>query len=253
MRINPSIRRCPLLAAAAAPLLPQAGRAATLQGWALNTPQCAGIPDVAPAPDGGDWFSARRSGHLGWFDPKSVRTELVALGLGSSPHGVIQGPDGAAWLTDGDLQALVRVSRPQREVKRFDLPAATPYAKLTTCAFDAAGDLWFTGQSGVVGRGALKTGVVTVKDAPGGRGPYGICATPPVDHPRTDAVCGDERDIVWISEWASHSTFSFDPERECSERHVMPRDGAQVRQIPGRKGEVWLPGSGTEHIAVIRS
>ncbi len=30
-----------------------------------------GIHDVAPAPDGGVWFSAQRSGHLGWFDPKS--------------------------------------------------------------------------------------------------------------------------------------------------------------------------------------
>ena len=299
--------------------------APTMQSWPLQTPQRTGIHDVAPAPDGGVWFTAQRSGHLGWFDPKSGRTELVALGRGSSPHGVIQGPDGAAWITDGGLQAIVRVGWPQREVRRFDLPAGTPYANLNTCAFDGGGDLWFTGQSGVVGKVAVKTGVVTVKDAPGGRGPYGICSTPkgdvwwcslagstiaridlksgdsqvvqpptagqgarrvwsdsrgriwvaewvsgqlsmhdpasgqwrawkpPVDNPRTYAVYVDERDIVWISEWASNSTFSFDPARERFERHAMPRDGANVRQILGRKGEVWLPESGTEHIAVIRS
>jgi hypothetical protein len=44
---------------------------------------------VAPAPDGGVWFTAQASGHLGWFDPKSGRTELIPLGTGSAPHGVI--------------------------------------------------------------------------------------------------------------------------------------------------------------------
>lgn len=320
-----AIGRRPLLGAAAAALLPGPARAGTLQGWPLATPQRTGIHDVAPAPDGGVWFSAQRSGHLGWFDPRSGRSELIALGRGSSPHGVIQGPDGAAWLTDGGLQALVRVSWPQREVRRFDLPAGTPYANLNTCAFDGAGDLWFTGQSGVVGKLAPKTGVVTLQQAPGGRGPYGICATPrgevwwcslagsfiaridprsgvsvvvqpptpgqgarrvwsdsrgriwvaewmsgqlsmhdpvsgawrawkpPVDTPRTYAVYVDDRDIVWISEWSSNAIFSFDPVRERFERYAMPREGANVRQILGRQGQVWLPESGTEHISVIRS
>ena len=36
----------------------------------LATAQRTGIHDVAPAPDGGVWFSAQRSGHLGWFDPE---------------------------------------------------------------------------------------------------------------------------------------------------------------------------------------
>ena len=44
--------------------------------------------------------------------------------------------------------------------------------------FDGDGDLWFTGQSGVVGKVAVKSGAVTLKEAPRGRGPYGICATP---------------------------------------------------------------------------
>src|SRR5258706_5449280 len=63
--------------------LPRSVQAAALQSWPLATPRPTGIHDVAPAPDGGVWFSAQRSGHLGWFDPKSGRTELVALGGGS--------------------------------------------------------------------------------------------------------------------------------------------------------------------------
>ena len=55
---------------------------------------------------------------------------------------------------------------------------AGAWANLNTATFDGEGDLWFTGQSGVVGKLAVKTGVVTVNDAPRGRGPYGICTTP---------------------------------------------------------------------------
>ena len=68
------------------------------------------------------WFIAQRSGHLGYFDPKSGQTELIALGARSSPHGVIAGPDQAAWITDSSMQAIVRVGWPDRSVRVFALP-----------------------------------------------------------------------------------------------------------------------------------
>src|SRR3954463_4607851 len=116
------IHRRALLIATAAASLPLAARAATTQSWPLKTPRRTGIHDIAPAPDGGVWFTAQASGHLGWFDPRSGRVELVALGSGSSPHGVIQGPDKAAWITDGGQNAIVRVGWPSREVKVMPLP-----------------------------------------------------------------------------------------------------------------------------------
>src|SRR5690606_3145882 len=112
---------------------------ARMQSWPLDAPQRTGIHDVAPAPDGGVWFSAQRSGHLGWFDPGAARTELIALGDESSPHGVIQGPDKAAWITDSGQNAIVRVGWPEREVRRFHLPKGMGYANLNTCAFDGDG------------------------------------------------------------------------------------------------------------------
>ena len=315
----------------APPALAQATTATTgtgkLQSWKLATSRRTGIHDLAPASDGGVWFTAQASGHLGWIDPKTGRTELIALGAGSSPHGVIQGPDKAAWVTDSGQNAIVQVSWPARAVRSFPLPEGTPYTNLNTCAFDGDGDLWFTGQSGYVGKVAVKTGQVSVRSSPKGRGPYGICATPagdvwwcslagsfvarvdrrtgestvvepptpnqgarrvwsdrrgriwvsewnsgnlsvhdpvatttasrwrtwklPGNEPRAYAVYVDERDVVWVSEWANNTTVSFDPRTEKFERYPMPRDSANVRQILGRPGEVWLPESGTEHISVI--
>src|SRR6187455_2335594 len=143
----------------------------TMRSWPLVTARRTGIHDVAPAPDGGVWFTAQASGHLGYFDPKAGGTELIPLGSGSSPHGVIQGPDKAAWITDGGQNAIVRVGWPDRKVQVHPLPQGSAYANLNTLAFDGDGDLWFTGQGGYVGKFAVKTGQVTVKDAPRGAGP----------------------------------------------------------------------------------
>ena len=45
----------------------------------------------------------------------------VELGEGSAPHGVIVGPDGAAWVTDGGLNAIVRVDHATLAIKRYPL------------------------------------------------------------------------------------------------------------------------------------
>ena len=239
---NQPSRRTTLGALSAALLWPGAGRAQApgatrLQSWPLNTPRTTGIHDLAPAPDGGVWFSAQRSGHLGWFDPRAGKTELISLGSGSSPHGVIAGPDGAAWLTDGGQNAIARVSWPAREVKLFPLPAGTPNANLNTCAFDGDGDLWFTGQSGYVGKLAVRTGRVSVKESPRGRGPYGICATP--------------KGEVW---WCSLAgSFIAQIDRKAGESRIVepptPRQGAR-RVWSDSRGRIWVSEWNSGHLSM---
>ena len=243
--MNPVSRRDALGALGAGTLslalpFPALAQASRMQSWPLGTPRRTGIHDVAPAPDGGVWFSAQASGHLGWFDPARGATELVKLPGASSPHGVIQGPDKAAWLTDCGAQAIERVSWPDRAVRSYPLPEGTPYANLNTCAFDGDGDLWFTGQSGVVGKVAVRTGKVSVWDAPKGRGPYGICATPrgeiwwcslagsfiahidrrsgesrvvepPTPKQGARRVWSDSGGRIWVSEWLSGNLSMHDP------------------------------------------
>ena len=229
------------------------GSAGKLQSWKLATSRRTGIHDLAPAPDGGVWFTAQASGHLGWFEPKTGRTELVALGNGSAPHGVIQGPDKAAWITDGGQNAIARVAWPDRAVQLFSLPKGSAYANLNTCAFDGDGDLWFTGQAGFVGRLAVKTGEVTVKPSPRGRGPYGICGTPSgdvwwcslagsfiarIDRKTGDSVVvepptasqgarrvwSDSRGRIWVSEWNSGNLSLHDPATSTWKTWKLPGD-----------------------------
>jgi virginiamycin B lyase len=271
--MNPITRRDAVATLAAWPWLPlaRAARAAPgMQSWPLATPRPTGIHDVAPAPDGGVWFTAQRSGHLGWFDPGTGKTELVPLGPGSAPHGVIQGPDKAAWITDGGQGAIVRVGWPDRAVRLFPLPDGTPYANLNTATFDHEGDLWFTGQSGVVGRLATKTGTVTVKPSPKGRGPYGICTTPRgevwwcslagsfiarIDRRTGDStvvapptrdqgarrVWSDSHGRIWVSEWMTGQLSVHDPAKNSWRSWKLPGDSPRTYAVyVDERDKVWV-------------
>jgi virginiamycin B lyase len=281
--------------------------------------------DVAPARDGGVWYTAQHSGALGWLNPKTGATRHVPLGEGSAPHGVIVGPDGAPWITDGGLNAIVRVDPRTRRVRRFPLPSRGAFANLNTATFDRRGVLWFTGQSGLFGRLDPKVGRVRVFAAPRGAGPYGIATTPrggvyyaslagsylgridirtgratvlqpptrgqgarrvwsdsrsrlwisewnagklamydparrrwrewrpPGRNPQPYAVYVDERDFVWLTDFGANAIVRFDPRTNRFTPIRLKSSPANVRQLLGRRGELWGAESGVDKLVVVRS
>jgi virginiamycin B lyase len=220
-------------------LLAFAAAAAEVRSY--DVPKGARPHDVAPDPRPGGpvWYTAQGQGALGRLDPASGKTEQIALGAGSAPHGVIVGPDGAPWVTDGGLEAIVRVDPATRAVTRYPLPAST-HANLNTATFDKAGHLWFTGQAGWYGRLDPASGKLEAWRAPRGTGPYGIATTPagevyyaslagshiaridlataraiPIDPPTREQgarrIWSDSRGRLWISEWFSGQLSMYDP------------------------------------------
>jgi len=237
MRLPAALLLCALLILTALP--PGWGQPAPgLQEFTV--PQGTRPHDVAPAPDGGVWYSAQGSGDLGYLDPRTGQTRHIKLGEGSAPHGVIVGPDGAPWITDGGLNAIVRVDPVTGAVRRFPLPADRPRANLNTATFDRRGIHWFTGQNGIYGRLDPATGQVQVYDAPRGRGPYGIATAPdgnvyyaslagnhiaridlisgqatvlepPTPGQGARRVWSDSRNRVWVSAWNTGQVSVYDP------------------------------------------
>lgn len=234
-----------------------------------DLPPRSGPHDVAPAPDGTVWYTAQHAGKLGRLDPATGKVDEIALGSGSRPHGVIVGPDGAAWVTDSGLNAILRVDPATRAVRVFALPAGTPYTNMNTAAFDGAGVLWWTGQAGYYGSVDPKTGVTRVFEAPRGRGPYGITATPkgeiyyvslagshlaridtasgtatviepPTPRQGARRVWSDSKGRLWISEWISGQVSMYDPSSR-QWKAWKPSERAQMYSVwVDERDQVWL-------------
>jgi virginiamycin B lyase len=182
------------------------------------------------------------------------------LGAGSAPHGVIVGPDGAPWITDGGLNAIVRVDPVTSEVTVYPLPADRPGANLSTAAFDRIGRIWFTGQSGVYGVLDPESGEMSVYDAPRGRGPYGITATadgeiyysslagsyigavdletgsvavldPPTSGAGARRVWSDSRGRLWVSQWNAGQVAVYDPSSDAWREWRLPGDAPMAYAV----------------------
>lgn len=280
--------------------------------------------DVAATPlrGGPVYYTAQSTGRLGVLDPKTGRFEEIALGPRSAPHGVIVGPDGAAWITDGGQNAIVRFDPKSRQIRTWPLPHDAAGANLNTATFDQSGRIWFTGQSGVYGRLDPASGDMRVWQAPRGPGPYGITTTPggeiyfaslagsyiahvdtktgeaTVIEPPTRgqgarrvwsdsrgriwvsywntgqvgsydpatrgwrewklpgnahayAIWIDDKDKVWLSDWSTNAIVRFDPASEQFESFPSDRDRADVRQMLGRRGELWGAESGLDRLVMI--
>jgi virginiamycin B lyase len=235
--------------------------------------------DVAPAPDGGVWYTGQGSGDLGHLTPGTGRTKHIKLGDGAAPHGVIVGPDGAPWITDGGLNAIVRVDPRTDEVRRFPLPAERGRANLNTATFDRRGVLWFTGQAGVYGRLDPRTGRLEVWDAPRGRGPYGIATTPdgnvyyaslagnhiarvnldtgaatviepPTPQQGARRVWSDSRNRIWVSEWNSGQLSLYDPSTDRWRAWKLPGQRPLAYSVyVDDKDMVWVSDFGANAMA----
>jgi streptogramin lyase len=72
--------------------------------------------------------------------------------------------------------------------------------------------------------------------------------------PHAYAVYVDGADMVWVSDFGLDAVLRFDP---ATERFTATYPGsgpdANVRQISGREGQVFLPESGRDRVAVVRT
>ncbi len=192
------------LAVAAAPITGTAGAPSYFDVSHGSHPH-----DVAAAPGRGApvYYTAQMTGKLGILDPRSGRFDEIALGPHSAPHGVIVGPDGAAWVTDGGQNAIVRVDALTHALKVWPLPDSGN-VDLNTLTFDHQGKVWFTGQNGYYGRLDPASSRSSCGRRPG-------AAVPMASRPRPPARCITRR---WPATTSRTSTLRPAPQRSSSRR-----------------------------------
>jgi virginiamycin B lyase len=227
--------------------------------------------DVAASPQAGGpvYYTAQATGMLGVLDAASGRDTQIPLGTGSAPHGVVVGPDGAAWITDGGQNAILRVDPKTHAITRWPLPESAADANLNTLSFDRRGRVWFTGQSGFYGRLDSASGAMRVWRAPRGAGPYGMTMTPSGDvyyaslagnyiaridvdtghatviEPPTRGqgarrVWADSKGGVWVSFWNTGQVARYDPAARTWREWSLPGHAHAYAVWVDQEDRVWL-------------
>ena len=221
------------------------------------------------------WYTAQSSGELGRLNATTGETSHIFLGEGSAPHGVIVGPDGAPWITDGGLNAIIRVNPFTENVTVYPLPQSVGYANLNTATFDKNGTLWFTGQSGIYGRLFPSTGAIEIFNAPKGPGPYGITTTPngsvyyaslagnyiglvdtktgkvtvlepPTPDQGSRRVWSDSDGNIWVSEWSAGQLGMYNPQTDQWKEWKLPGDNPKPYAVyVDTKDKVWISDFGS--------
>ena len=236
----------------------------------FNVRPGSGSRDVACNADGTVWFCGQRDGTLNLLDPRDGGLKVIGLGPGAAPHGVVVGPDGAAWVTEGGQNAIARVDAKDHRVQLWKLNGGPANANLNTPVFDKSGTLWFTGQGGALGRFDPKTEKMQVWDAPRGYGPYGIALTPqgtvwyvslagnylaqidlasgtprivepPTPQQGARRVWSDSQGRLWISEWNSGNVSMHDPRDGSWKKWKLPGDKPRCYSVyVDDRDAVWL-------------
>jgi virginiamycin B lyase len=208
-----------------------------VQVWKL--PEATGYANLNTGAFDGDgihWFTGQ-SGIYGRIDPKTGEMRVWKDPEGRGPYGIAATPSGDIYYVSLAGSHLARIDRTTGQATIIEPP--TPNQGARRVWSDSKGNLWVSEwNSGQLSRYTPATGAWGSWRLPG-------------EEPKAYAVYVDDRDVVWVSDFGSNTTYAFEPATGRWTPYPGSGDGANVRQILGRPGEVYLPESGTNRIMVV--
>jgi virginiamycin B lyase len=184
------------------------------------------------------WFTGQ-NGIYGRLDPTTSAIAVFDAPRGTGPYGIATTPDGQVFFASLAGNYLGQIDRETGAVTVLEPPVPRQGARRVWS--DSHSALWITGwNSGDLFRYDSRTKGWARWHLPG-------------DGPQPYAVYVDETDAVWVSDWGTNAILRFDPKTEKFESFALPDRYAGVRQLAGRKGEVWGAESGADKLFVLRA
>ena len=184
------------------------------------------------------WFTGQ-NGVYGRLDPKSGAITVFDAARGVGPYGIATTPDGQVFYVSLAGSYLGRIDLETGKAEVLEPPVKRAGTRRVWS--DSHGALWITGwDSGDLFRYDSKAKTWKRWHLPG-------------DGPQPYAVYVDEADAVWLSDWDANAILRFDPRTETFESYPLPDRYAGVRELAGRKGEVWGAESGADKIFVLKA
>ena len=193
----------------------------SIREWLL--PSLGSRPhDPLAAADGSVWWTGQWSSVLGRLDPATGVMKEHPLPPDSGPHGLAEDAMGNVWYTGISQNYIGKLNPGTGEVTRY--PVSTEGARGPhTPIFDQSGSLWFTLQSGMVGRLLPETGVMTIVSTPSANTyPYGIQV--------------NSAGVPWYVDFRGNRLGSVDPVTMEIREYPLPSPEARPRRIAPHTG-----------------
>ena len=178
--------------------------------------------DPLAAADGSLWWTGQWSSRLGRVDPETGAIKEFPLPDDSGPHGLTEDADGNVWFTGISQNYIGKLDPNTGDVTRYPVPEAAVAPNGArgphTPIFDQSGTLWFTLQSGMVGRLIPSTGEMRIVATPSDNTyPYGIQV--------------NSEGVPWYVDFRGNRVGSIDPETMEITEYTLPNPDARPRRL----------------------
>ncbi|HVV62471.1 MAG TPA: lyase [Pseudolabrys sp.] len=183
------------------------------------------------------WFTGQ-NGVYGRVDPATGKVEAWKAPKGPGPYGITTTPKGEVWYASLAGDHIAKIDTVSGDAMM--VPPPKPGVGPRRIWSDSKGLLWVSfWNTGEVGRYDPIAKSWKVWRLPNSKA---ACY----------AVYVDDKDIVWLTDFVGNAIVRFDPEAEKFQSFPSSEQGAAVRQLLGRPGEVWGAESGADRLVVVR-
>lgn len=182
------------------------------------------------------WFTGQ-NGIYGRLDPQTGDIKVYEAPRGRGPYGITTTPSGEVYYASLAGSHIARIDTNTGQATVIDPPTAGQGARRVWA--DSKNRVWVS---------AWNAGQVSVYDP---STQHWQTWKLPGDKPRPYAIYVDDHDIVWLTDFTANAIVRFDPNTEQFQRFPSDRANASVRQMLGRRGEVWGAESGVDRLVVI--
>jgi virginiamycin B lyase len=174
--------------------------------------------DPLAARDGSIWWTGHFANRLGRVDPKTGAIKEYPLETpNSGPHGLVEDRDGNIWYTGINVQEIGKLDPKTGTVTEYKIPDPKVRGPHTPI-FDRKGMLFFTTQSGHVGRLNPATGEMKFGASPSENSyPYGIQV--------------NSKGVPWYVDFRGNRVASVDPVTMEIKEYTLPDPAARPRRI----------------------
>lgn len=174
--------------------------------------------DSHAAADGSIWWTGQYASKLGRLDPKTGQIHEFDVPAKSQPHGLAEDPDGNIWYTGIQKGVVGRLDPRTGQVREYPITEPGVRGPHTPIMDGRRRQMFFTLQSGHVGRINLDSGAIAIKKTPSDNTyPYGIRI--------------NSHGVPWYVDFRGNRIGSVDPQTLEIKEFTLPSPDARPRRL----------------------